>query len=126
MNRTIALLVLLAPLAAAAESAVSLVDLKAAGGPLVAQCKREAVAKKSGLNPAAELTATWCKPHAAIKHYLGDPAMVDAFTGVRLIRVELDDWKQSALDAAGLHSPCGRTPTAEVAIAEPCASGTLE
>jgi thiol:disulfide interchange protein len=95
-----------APVAAHAAAGVSLTDVAASGGPLADQLKREAAAaRKRGLQPVAELTADWCKPCRAIKRYLDDPMMVDAFKGVYLIRVTLDDWKQDELDAAGLRTP---------------------
>ncbi len=106
MIRALAFLVLSAPLAAAAAPGVSLTDVTVAGGPLVEQLHREAAqARKRGLQPVAELTADWCKPCKAIKRYLGDPMMVDAFKGVHLIRVTLDDWKNADLAAAGLRTP---------------------
>jgi hypothetical protein len=121
MVRLMAVIVLCAPLAAsAAPSGVSLAELGAAGGPLADQVRREAAqARKRGLQPVAELSADWCKPCAAIKRYLGDPAMVDAFKG---------GWKEAELSAAGLRTvgvpmffaldangrPTGRTITSSV------------
>jgi thiol:disulfide interchange protein len=112
MMRTLATMVVCslvligAPPAHAATAGVSLTDVAATGGPLGEQLKREAaLARKRGLQPVAELTADWCKPCKAIKRYLDDPLMVDAFKGVYLIRVTLDDWKQEELDAAGLRTP---------------------
>jgi thiol:disulfide interchange protein len=75
----------------------------AKAGALAAQVKREAKAAKArGQVAVVEVTASWCKPCVAIKRSLDDPLMVDAFRGVHLIRVELDDWKEAELAAAGL------------------------
>jgi len=99
----VAVVLLAGGLARAEAPRVSVVDVAAKAGALAAQVKREAQAAKArGLVAVVEVTADWCKPCVAIKKFLGDPLMVDAFRGVHLIRVGLDDWKDDELRAAGL------------------------
>jgi thiol-disulfide isomerase/thioredoxin len=44
--------------------------------------------------------ADWCAPCKSLEKNLGDPAMVAAFDGAYIIRLNLDDWKDR-LPAAG-------------------------
>lgn len=81
------------------------VNLKPADGKLPELLRLQAQrAAKLHLKPVAELSAEWCKPCAAIKRYLGDPQMVEAFHEVLLIRLDIDQWPADKLDAAGLHT----------------------
>jgi thiol:disulfide interchange protein len=96
-------LALLASPVAAAPAQVQLVDLKPADGKLPELLRLQAQrAAKLHLKPVAELSADWCKPCAAIKRYLSDPQMVEAFHEVLLIRLDIDQWPANTLQDAGL------------------------
>jgi thiol-disulfide isomerase/thioredoxin len=51
-----------------------------------------------------EFYADWCPPCNAIKKYLGDPLMVDAFAGTYIIKLDIDDWGEK-LSGTGLYVP---------------------
>jgi len=88
---------------ASAAPTVSVADLAPDGGPLVVQLRREvARARKRHLIPVVEISADWCKPCIAIKRYLDDPQMVAAFTGVHLVRIQVDDWKTEDMATANI------------------------
>jgi thiol:disulfide interchange protein len=89
---------------------VSIGTIQKGKGSLQSQLRREAeVARKKSLRPFVELTAVWCKPCQAVTKYLSDPLMVAAFTGVHLLRVEVDDWDADELTKAGIAA--GGVPT---------------
>jgi hypothetical protein len=88
--------------AAAAPERVSLIDLTPKDGALPALLKRETdAAQKRGMKAVVEVGATWCKPCQAIRASIGDPLMVDAFHGVHVIRLDLDEW-ESQLGGVGI------------------------
>lgn len=99
-------LLLVGALSSRALADASTVSLLPAGGPLDVQLKREALAaKKKGLRSFAELTADWCKPCRAVTKYLGDPRMVDALSGVHLIRIDADAFTVEQLEKSKLAAP---------------------
>jgi thiol-disulfide isomerase/thioredoxin len=51
-----------------------------------------AKASALGRDPYIEFYADWCPPCNAIKKYLGDPLMVDAFAGTYIIKLDIDYW----------------------------------
>ncbi len=57
-----------------------------------------------GRDPYIEFYADWCPPCNAIKKYLGDPLMVDAFAGTYIIKLDYDVWG-SKLHGTGLYVP---------------------
>jgi hypothetical protein len=58
---------------------------------LVAVAAAEAKkAKAKGLRPFLELRADWCEPCRKLDAVASDPAMVDAFDGTSVIRVDTD------------------------------------
>lgn len=57
-----------------------------------------------GRDPYIEFYADWCPPCNAIKKYLGDPLMVDAFAGTYIIKLDLDYWGDK-LSGTGLYVP---------------------
>ena len=60
-----------------------------------------AKAKAAGLQPYAELWASWCPPCKAIEASMGDPRMREAFTGAYVIQLDSDHWGPK-LEGAGL------------------------
>jgi hypothetical protein len=70
------------------------VSLLPAQGDLPTLLAREAArARERGLKPCVEFTAAWCQPSRALHRSLDDPRMADAFRGVCLIRLDVDDWR---------------------------------
>ena len=66
----------------------------AAGASLAGKIKaRVADAEKAKLKPVVYVGATWCEPCLAIKKHRDDPRMKEAFTGVAIIEVDMDQWK---------------------------------
>lgn len=57
-----------------------------------------------GRDPYVEFYADWCPPCNAIKKYLGDQLMVDAFAGTYIIKLDHDVWG-SKLHGTGLYVP---------------------
>lgn len=51
-----------------------------------------AAAIKSDRKPFAELVAKWCGPCRALDASLTDPAMVDAFRGTAIFKLDIDEW----------------------------------
>ncbi len=50
------------------------------------------------------LSAGWCGPCVAIKKYRSEPKMRDAFVGVAIIELDVDEWKAADLAALGMKS----------------------
>jgi thiol:disulfide interchange protein len=48
-----------------------------------------------GLRPFVEFTATWCPSCNALAESLDDPRMIEAFHGIYLIRLDIDEWERS-------------------------------
>lgn len=88
--------------AAPAPERVSLIDLAPKDGALAPLLKRETeAAQKRGMKTVVEVGATWCKPCQAVRASIGDPLMVDAFHGVHVVRLDLDEWGPQ-LDSVGI------------------------
>jgi hypothetical protein len=80
-----------------------------APGSLQATIKAEMVkAAAKQLKPVVYIGATWCKPCVAIKKYRRDPKMLDAFKGIYVVDLDLDDWK--AAEITGLGFKAGEVP----------------
>lgn len=58
-------------------------------------------ARARGLKPFVQFFAEWCKPCKALEARMGDPALVEAFTGTYVMKLNFDDWQQK-LDGTGL------------------------
>jgi thiol:disulfide interchange protein len=80
---------------ASKPSGLTIVALKPSDGDLNAQLANQSNLAK-GLNqmPVVDFTATWCPACVAIAESLaaGDQRMLDAFDGVYLIEVDVDEW----------------------------------
>jgi len=83
------------------DSGVKVVDFKKPGDvPLTELLKTEAAkATKAGMMPVVEFAAEWCGPCKKIAASLGDARMIDAFSKVYIIRLDLDAWKPKLADA---------------------------
>jgi thiol-disulfide isomerase/thioredoxin len=55
-------------------------------------------ARKRGLKPFVQFFAEWCRPCKALAARMGDPALVEAFTGTYVIKLNFDDWQQKLAD----------------------------
>jgi hypothetical protein len=100
-------LLILSGAALAAEGPLVEVQLVPGSTSLEEMLKQEfAKAAKVKRTPFVELTTPRCPPCMAIQKSLKDARMVDAFTGVYLIRLDVDVWKdklgQRGFDAAVL------------------------
>ena len=90
-----------APPTAEAVPGVTMHELKPGSGELPALIAAEVnQARAQHLRPVVYVSATWCGPCNALKHSLGDPKMVDAFSGSYVIKLDLDAW-DAPLKAAG-------------------------
>ncbi len=50
-------------------------------------------------SPYVEFYADWCPPCRALRKYLGDEQMVDAFAGTYIIQLDYDEWESDLSDA---------------------------
>jgi thiol-disulfide isomerase/thioredoxin len=48
---------------------------------------------KAGRKPFVELGAKWCAPCRALDASLHDPAMIDAFRGTAIFKIDVDEWR---------------------------------
>ena len=71
------------------------------GGHLVRSAK---VAQDAELKPVAYLAASWCPPCIAIERHREDAKMKDAFKGVHVIEIDIDEWKKDELAALGMET----------------------
>ena len=77
--------------------AVAMTELAPSQGPLLPLLKREAErAKAKGLKPYVEFYADWCPPCKTLAASMNDPAMMQAFKGIYVIKLNLDDWHDQA------------------------------
>ncbi len=60
-------------------------------GPLLAA--EAAKARKQGLKPFIEVSATWCGPCQKLKESLSNPVMTEAFRGTYIVKLDLDEWE---------------------------------
>lgn len=51
------------------------------------------LADEQDRRPFVEFSAEWCPPCIRLAESLTDPRMVEAFRGVYLVRLDLDEWK---------------------------------
>jgi thiol-disulfide isomerase/thioredoxin len=85
-----------------AAEPVTVVTLAPEQGDLPKLLQREvANAGRVGKVPFVQVTAEWCGPCKALRSYMGDPLMKEAFAGTYVIRLDLDAWKPQ-LGQAGL------------------------
>jgi thiol:disulfide interchange protein len=71
-------------------------------GSLAEQLAAQAAeAAKRGLRPQAEIHAAWCEACQALDRHAADPALVKAFAGTWIVRVDYERW-QDQLEAVGL------------------------
>jgi thiol-disulfide isomerase/thioredoxin len=76
--------------------AFAVVDALSEEGPLAEVLADHASrAVQMGLRPFVEFTATWCPSCNALADSLEDPRMIEAFRGVYLVRVDIDEWERS-------------------------------
>ncbi|MFV8752847.1 TlpA family protein disulfide reductase [Nannocystaceae bacterium ST9] len=69
-----------------------IVELRA-GVDLGEQIRQHALeAESRGLRPFVEFTASWCPPSAAFDREREHPLMVQAFAGIYLIQVDIDEF----------------------------------
>lgn len=88
--------------AATAAVKVDWVTLAKDAGELDVQlASYAAAAHADGKIPVAYLGARWCGPCKAFKMQKGDPAIIDALDGVRIIEVDVDKFP-TGLAAAGV------------------------
>jgi hypothetical protein len=72
----------------------SVVELHPSQGDLAILLRAQvAAAIKAGRKPFVELVAKSCGPCRALDASLNDPAMIDAFSGTAIVKVDLDEWK---------------------------------
>lgn len=91
------------PSAAPATGAGVFVDVHRGDTPLAELLASEAsVARQNGQRIYVELWAEWCEPCKALAAGLDDPRMQEAFQGIRLVRLDIDEWPAADLSAAGL------------------------
>lgn len=77
------------------DTPFAIVRINIANGDLASQLSIEAQkAKELSLSPFIEFDATWCPPCQAINASLEakDPLTIKAFTGIYLIRADVDEW----------------------------------
>ena len=55
-------------------------------------------ARARGLKPFVEFHAAWCRPCKALDALMSDPALVEAFTGTYVIKLDFDDWQTKLAD----------------------------
>jgi thiol-disulfide isomerase/thioredoxin len=80
----------------------TIIELHPTAQDLAIVLRREvAAAIESGRKPFAELVAKWCGPCRALDASLTDPAMVDAFRGTAIFKLDIDEW-HARLGAVGL------------------------
>ncbi|TAK88571.1 MAG: hypothetical protein EPO12_00260 [Aquabacterium sp.] len=86
------------PLAASSQDTAptaQVTELRPADGELAGQLQRGAAeARKRGLTAYVQFVADWCGPCKRLRASMGDPAMVDAFRGTYVMRLDADQWKQ--------------------------------
>lgn len=91
-----------APQTTAPPEPFTIVELHPTPEDLANVLRREvAAASQSGRKPFAELVAKWCGPCRALDNSLNDPAMIDAFRGTAVFKLDIDDW-HARLRAVGL------------------------
>jgi thiol-disulfide isomerase/thioredoxin len=87
-----------------AATPATVVTFKPGQGELRAILQREvANARKEGKVPFVQMTAEWCGPCKALRAFMNDPLMTDAFAGTYIIRLDLDEWMKQ-LEPVGLKS----------------------
>ncbi|MCA9623665.1 MAG: thioredoxin family protein [Myxococcales bacterium] len=75
-----------------------------AGGSLGSKIEEQVGAAKAvKLKPVVYVGATWCGPCVAIKKTKGDSRMKEAFSGVFVIEVDMDQWKKEDFAALGMN-----------------------
>jgi len=79
-----------------ASDAVHTVDITAKPNDDLAKILQSqyAAAIKAGRTPVVELGATWCGPCKELAASLGDARMKDAFAGMYIVRLDIDQWKE--------------------------------
>lgn len=63
-----------------------------------------AKAQERGQKPFVQFTATWCGPCKAISQSLRHPEVSQAFEGVYLVKVDIDEWN-SQINESQFHVP---------------------
>jgi thiol-disulfide isomerase/thioredoxin len=85
-----------APAAVSTADSVHVIDITAKPNDDLGKILQAeyATAIKGGRTPIVELGATWCGPCKHVAASLGDARMKDAFAGMYVIRLDIDQWKE--------------------------------